>query len=905
MIIFIVIIYLCNLMPLIYTQDDSNTTALLTNYKKKEITQFFSSLNNNKDTIISINKSIVDINTMYSIPDNQTYSRCQYCSWDFTYDDMHTLTQYSFNHDNNNHKCDDNKIQASSSQWHEFFYTLKNDNYFIKCLSVQQSLSDYFTTNNNNNMLYIDRPVFILPIITFHVGHILVDLIEQLYSMMIDAYGIVRKDCLILLDVAGMDEREVLQYKINLFTNRHNSDSYGILLTYFTDLPILSVSDFYKELREMNKSVVLYRDIHIGLNLSYTHYSRGYTSHPCLFRSTPITINRSYTVSISQLTKRYQEFQRFLWLESSYGVSHTNLTHTAKNSNSSISHTLDILPTWSSSMTELNILFIQRSNNRIILNLETVTAYLSSKYTYNIHTTDLEQTAFSQQIELFCTIDVLIAVAGTSFHNVLFMRPGTVVVIYMQAGWCKWAWMYANQARLLGIRPVIICSQHTPTDNPTDSSVYTTTHTSLSSDSLTTVTPIIPPFVDTTGLIYEGINAIHWARKAWLQGPRGTKSDDIFIDQYILETLLITIHEEQRTFTTTTSTHDQHTKRTFSGWYEQWYTNFYPSDICLSDPAVDILQAYSDTKRPTHPESVKVKRDIKPKQSMKKLIEVDSTGRITLFTTTTDTDTTTDVDHNTSNTSNNTATTVPPYELYISSVAVKLVDGSDQYLFHIVAELVATPNQGFSGLFGTTPTTQGALDSADKEPLICLVSITAASDPWCVPIDLFNYYAKHDLYVTSPVHTLHLWLERSLSKIEGSDAYVSLDARIDESGGFDIHKRAVNCYLEGSLYLTNDVVRVSNISTIYAHNDTHIAYPISLLVLTKRSIQQYTRHLCTYLHFTSSTKCATVSIYLTKLAYLAYDKRSNGLNAVQVKPTPAEPFVFLHVDKCAGTTLRE
>ena len=905
MIIFIIIIYLCHLIALVCTQDKSNTDALFSNYN---LAQFFSSLNNNKDKIINIYKSIVDINTMYSIPDNQTYSRCQYCSWNSNNNDMHTLTQYSFNHDNNDITCNKNKVLASSSQWHEFFYTLKNDNYYIKCQSIQQSSSDYFTSNNDNNMLYIDRPVFILPIITFHVGHILVDLIEQLYSMMIDTYGIVRKDCLILLDVAGMDEREVLQYKINLFTNRHNSDSYGILLTYFTDLPILSVSDFYKELREMNKSIVLFRDIHIGLNLSYTHYSRGYISHPCLLRSTQITINRlgtlsytSYTVSISQLTKRYQEFRRFLWLANSYGISTMNLTHTLTNSNNNKSHTLAILPSWPSSITDVHILFIQRSNNRIILNLETVTAYLSSKYTYNIHTIDLEHISFSKQIELFYTIDILIAVAGTSFHNVLFMRPGTVVVIYMQSGWCKWAWMYANQARLLGIRPVIICSQHTPTD----SSDSTTTRTSLSSDSLTPVTPIIPPFVDTTGLIYEGTNAIHWARKAWLQGPRGTKSDDISIDQYILETLLITIHEEQRSFTATTSTTlNKHTEQPFSVWYEQWYTHFYPSDICLSDPADDIVQAHSDTKLQADPEPVKVKRSVNARRSRKKLIEVDSTGRITLSTTTINTDTTTD--DSTSNTSSNTATTVPPYELYISSVATKRVDGSDQYLFHIIAEVVDTRNRGFEGLFNTTTTTpEGALDSAAKEPLICLVSITAASDPWCVPIDLFNYYAKHDLYVTSPAHSLHMWLERSLSKLEGSDVYVSLDARIDESGGFDIHKQAVSCYLEGKLYLTKTAVLRSNISSLYTHNDTHIAYPITLPVLTKRSIQQYTRHLCTHLPFTSSSSCAIVSIYLTKLAYSAYDKRINGLNAVQLRPSPAEPFVFLHVDKCAGTTLRE
>jgi hypothetical protein len=91
-------------------------------------------------------------------------------------------------------------ISLTWSLWGEFF-SKKNDhikghvityekfyNEIIHSSNIANSCGINDIDYNCNNNYYIDKPVFILPLITFHVGHILIDVIEQLYNTMIDSY---------------------------------------------------------------------------------------------------------------------------------------------------------------------------------------------------------------------------------------------------------------------------------------------------------------------------------------------------------------------------------------------------------------------------------------------------------------------------------------------------------------------------------------------------------------------------------------------------------------------------------------------------------------------------------------------------------------------------------------------
>lgn len=37
--------------------------------------------------------------------------------------------------------------------------------------------------------LFVEKPVYLIPILTWHIGHIIVDVLEPLYYMMIEEYG--------------------------------------------------------------------------------------------------------------------------------------------------------------------------------------------------------------------------------------------------------------------------------------------------------------------------------------------------------------------------------------------------------------------------------------------------------------------------------------------------------------------------------------------------------------------------------------------------------------------------------------------------------------------------------------------------------------------------------------------
>jgi len=57
---------------------------------------------------------------------------------------------------------------------------------------------------------YVDRPVYILSILTIHIGHILVDLLESVYYNMMSNYGEIRRDAILVFSVAGKHSLDLL-----------------------------------------------------------------------------------------------------------------------------------------------------------------------------------------------------------------------------------------------------------------------------------------------------------------------------------------------------------------------------------------------------------------------------------------------------------------------------------------------------------------------------------------------------------------------------------------------------------------------------------------------------------------------------------------------------------------------
>ena len=104
-------------------------------------------------------------------------------------------------------------------------------------------------------------------------------------------YNTIRRDALILIDVAGSNEIEVLDEKL-LLNLYGDEDSILRLLRLFTTLPIISVNAFYKGIQEINiyNSTIhriIFEDLHINNDISKSSFYNGHMNHPCIYSDHP------------------------------------------------------------------------------------------------------------------------------------------------------------------------------------------------------------------------------------------------------------------------------------------------------------------------------------------------------------------------------------------------------------------------------------------------------------------------------------------------------------------------------------------------------------------------------------------------------------------------------------------
>ncbi|GMI10521.1 hypothetical protein TrRE_jg12467 [Triparma retinervis] len=62
----------------------------------------------------------------------------------------------------------------------------------------------------------------------------------------------------------------------------------------------------------------------------------------------------------------------------------------------------------------------------------------------------------TSQYSLLQSTDILVSQYGSGAHNTLFLRPGSVLILLLQPGWCDFSWAYANQALLSGVSCVSV-----------------------------------------------------------------------------------------------------------------------------------------------------------------------------------------------------------------------------------------------------------------------------------------------------------------------------------------------------------------------------------------------------------------------------------------------------------------
>lgn len=426
----------------------------------------------------------------YAAPDSSVWSICQNCGWrgGAVLFNVSTDVQRFFKN-----------ITLSSSQWQEFFLA-RNDKYYLA------RNFDEFSKPPAMSYYVVERPVFLLPVITFHPGHILVDLLEGLYHSMVSAYGKVRRDSLIIIDSSNVDERivlpEVLKYVSSTFASDYKSDKLlqiGSLLQIFTELPLLSV-DFLNDISRIDDTV-LFRSLHIGVDSRYSYYYKGFRFHPyniptnvdstasmldhstqedCVFVNSSAII-RQLRGPCSDVSSRHRSYSNYL---------KSSITMLAQQQ----SRSQRFYP---------QVLVVQKKRDRVLVDLKAITDVFD-RLSLTWEVVDLGNLSFFEQFEYFSRIDILVAAAGTAIHNSIFMRANTTIIFIIEQSWCGWSWMFSNQHRLLNIESCAYCLSRNSTDVAISSDIY-------------------------RGDLNERLYHYQWTRKSWQQGPRKFKTANLTV----------------------------------------------------------------------------------------------------------------------------------------------------------------------------------------------------------------------------------------------------------------------------------------------------------------------------------------------------------------------------------------
>ena len=431
------------------------------------------------------------------------------------------------------------------------------------------------------------------------------------------------------------------------------------------------------------------------------------------------------------------------------------------------------------------------------------------------------------------------------------------VVILMQAGWCDWAWMYANQAVLLGVQYYILCSPGAANDDTGDA--RTTDRHAYAFD--------LPQ------VAAEAHDRFHWTRKFWAQGPRMSKSDNVTVSVSAFAAVAAAamarfrLHPSRHDFGEVGDRTDAH--------LQPWRARAPPRPI-----------------------------------------------------------------------------STPPLQLVITEIRVEVVEfgqpvgrgagsGSGSDGLEGTAWKLAIMGEFFSdGQKGTV----GSIVQSLPHLAICVHSLRTDSTPWCdqvrdiwcgsaclawmrlVPsrpdaptssltlqLERFNYYSDLFLTVTEPAHLLHLWLQVTADggKIKGSDVYLAIDATLP-SAGLDLHSKVIGMTITGDVEM--EPVATASGTVVDASGrvvDATTGQPllrkstsVTVHVGDRYALQLATIDFCRA-HDLTDLSCGYFSLWLATRALQQHMSAQRGLPAIQRRPTPEKPFVFVHIEKTGGTTLRE
>ena len=737
-------------------------------------------------TCLESRESFLQTNWMPSFPDSQWWSRCQHCTWSSVEGRFQVYNETV-------PKDSASVVDLTASLWGEFFFESQND-------FIQAEILDKKEDKAPN--LFIERPVFLLPLISLHPGHVIVDVLEQVYGAMMKAYGKVRRDSLLLLDVSNEEERSVLSRKIYVNTRYAAGfigegedavmvDSYASVLGVLSELPVVTLESLNS--LPAGNSRVLFKDIHVGIDNFQGFFHHGHRYHPCLMSGA------GHSAFFRKLSARYQQFQSYIhsfYSQTSPRVDGpVNLTFVQRTPSLHKSHAGEVPSVAGGGNSG--------PSNRLILNVASL-ATKAKEMGHTVTTLTLEDMPFTTQLQLFHQTDVLVATAGSALHNVLFMRRGSSVVIIMQRWWQQWSWMFANQALLLDMRVFVYVDNFRSTKG---------------SQCLTA----------------------HWSRHFWRVGPRAAKSSNIRVDEDVFERILTEAGdfsvEGVQSYRRRVNTADEGCTSGIRTFYRQKND----SKSSLSGELADL-----GCKRKFNESEVPVVR------VLVSAVKIDKSSQ---------------------------------------EWKVRLM-GAFEYSVEYAGDTVM--HEFFASMPHLSLCVQ-VLGSSMEMP-----------GPGCLPLDSFNYYSElhvnFDVSV-SPMQSLHVWMQATpqSGKLLGSDTFVALDLRVPD-GGWLLSQHQEH---SGFRVAPSPCNGEDSVSVIIVGPTGESERVVSFSLLSPWDFQRDVSSLCRIEGLDPETCSKIVSSVTARLEQCRLSS-ALGLPPVQnEEPSRSSPFIFLHIEKTGGTTLRE
>ena len=306
-------------------------------------------------------------------------------------------------------------IDLTWSQWSSSFLQ-KNDRFRTNFTQHNKAIA---------GSILIATPIFIIPLICLHPGHVLVDLMEQVYLSMLDIYGEVRLDSILVLDVSNMSEGKELVQAIDDLVNTLDGSSYGSMIQWLTQRSVVAYEDFVSLMNTIPAEMIVFTDIHFGGDISSTLMHLGTPHNPCQFQLQDLSLNSFF--------QSYRQFHNFV----------------SDRVNEMIKDPVNEQPI-------IDVLFIFRNSSRNIVNMKEMIDVVSAM---NLRwlVVDFAVIPFKTQLIYLRKTRLLVAAAGTALHNMVFMNHSTSAIVIMMTDWCHCSWQYVNQGILVGINVLTYC----------------------------------------------------------------------------------------------------------------------------------------------------------------------------------------------------------------------------------------------------------------------------------------------------------------------------------------------------------------------------------------------------------------------------------------------------------------